>query len=93
MKGAMTQTLVRSLEDKLKVCLQRRAKRHGRSTEEEAFEILGNAPKEDDAPKVKFVTTSVSLFSGSGIDFEESIAEVRGMRMQIPDFESGYYSA
>jgi hypothetical protein len=28
----------------------------------------------------------VALFSGSGIYLDEPIEEIRGMRMQIPDF-------
>jgi hypothetical protein len=29
----------------------------------------------------------VALFSGSGIYIDEPIAEIRGMRMEIPNFE------
>jgi plasmid stability protein len=84
----MAQILVRNLEDRLKGRLQRRAKRHGRSMEAEAREILRNALKEEEASAVGFGTASVALFSGQGIFIDEPIQEIRGMRMQIPDFES-----
>jgi hypothetical protein len=45
--GGMAQLLVRHLEDDVKLKIQRRARRHGRSTEEEVREILRNAIKEE----------------------------------------------
>ena len=84
----MAQILVRNLEDRLKARLQRRAKRHDRSMEEEAREILRNALKAEETQTVGFGTASVALFSGQGIFLDEPIQEIRGMRMQIPDFES-----
>lgn len=84
----MAQILVRNVDDPLKARLQRRAKRHGRSMEAEAREILRNALKAEDAQTVGFGTASVALFSGQGVSLDEPIQEIRGMRMQIPDFES-----
>jgi plasmid stability protein len=86
----MAQLLVRNLEDRLKARLQRRAKRHGRSMEAEAREILRNALREESAPPRKLGSEIVALFSGQGIGLEkgEEIPEIRGMRMEIPDFES-----
>ncbi len=43
----MAQLVVRNLDDDVKAKLQRRAKRHGRSTEEEVRDILRNAVKEE----------------------------------------------
>lgn len=82
----MAQILVRNLDDRLKNRLQRRAKRHGRSMEEEAREILRNALREE-APSVGFGTASVALFSGQGTSLDEPIQEIRSFRMEIPDFE------
>jgi len=84
----MAQILVRNLEDQVKGRLQRRAKRHGRSMEEEAREILRNALREEQAPERKLGSEIVALFSGQGIGLEEGeeIPEIRGMRMQIPKF-------
>ena len=84
----MAQLLVRNLEDQLKVRLQRRAKRNGHSMEAEARDILRNALREDEAQSVGFGTASVALFSGQGIFLEEPIAELRDIRLQVPDFES-----
>ena len=84
----MAQILVRNLEDQVKGRLQRRAKRHGRSMEEEVREILRSTLKEEVVPQVGFGTASVALFSGQGVFLDEPIEEIRGMRMQIPDFES-----
>lgn len=84
----MAQLLVRNLEDRLKGRLQRRAKRNGRSMEAEAREILRNALQEEEAPKRGLGSEIVALFSGSGVYLDEPIAEIRDMRMEIPDFES-----
>jgi plasmid stability protein len=84
----MAQILVRNLDDRIKARLQRRAKRHGRSMEEEAREILREAVKAEDAAPVGFGTASVALFSGQGIFLDEPIAELRDIHLQIPDFES-----
>ena len=83
----MAQLLVRNLDDSLKTRLQRRAKRHGQSMEAEARDILRNALREQEKPRW-FLGRLVALFSGSGVYLDEPIAEIRGMRMEIPDFES-----
>jgi antitoxin FitA len=41
----MAQLIVRNIENEVKARLQRRAKRHGRSMEEEVREILRDATK------------------------------------------------
>lgn len=85
----MAQILVRNLEDPLKARLQRRAKRNGRSMEAEAREILREALKrENKQPQGGLGTELVALFSGSGVYLDEPIPEIRGMRMEIPDFKS-----
>ncbi len=84
----MAQILVRNLETTLKAHLERRAKRNGRSMEAEAREILRNALLQKEAPEVGFGTASVALFSGQGVYLDKPIQEMRGMRMEIPDFES-----
>jgi plasmid stability protein len=87
-EAKMAQILIRRLDDRVKARLQRRAKRHGRSMEEEAREILRNALREEDAPPRKLGSEIVALFSGSGVYLDEPIAEIRDMRMEIPDFKS-----
>jgi len=85
----MAQILVRNLEDRLKGRLQRLAKRHGRSMEEEAREILRNALKDPETPAVGFGTASVALFSGQGIGLEngEEIREWRGFPLKPISFD------
>ena len=85
----MAQILVRNLDDRLKARLQRRAKRNGRSMEAEAREILYDALRAEGMPKRGLGSEIVALFSGQGIGLRdgEEIAEIRGMRMQIPTFD------
>jgi len=84
----MAQILVRNVEDPLKMRLQKRAKRNGRSMEAEAREILRDALHEPEQARGGLGSEMVALFSGSGVYLEKPIAEIRDMRMQIPDFES-----
>jgi plasmid stability protein len=71
----MAQLLVRNLEDRLKVRLQRRARTHGRSMEEEAREILRNALREEE-PARGLGTEIAALFRDRGL--QEEIPELRG---------------
>lgn len=80
----MAQLLVRNLEDRLKVRLQRRAKTHGRSMEEEAREILRHALREEE-PAKGLGTEIAALFRGRGL--EKDIAEVRGHSVRPATFE------
>jgi plasmid stability protein len=84
----MAQILVRNVEERLKTCLQKRAKRNGHSMEAEVREILRDALKAEDMPKRGLGSEIVALFSGQGIGLSEGeeIPEIRGMRMQIPKF-------
>jgi len=84
----MAQILVRNIDDQLKSRLQRRAKRSRRSMEAEVREILRDALKKEETQQGGLGSDIVALFSGSGIYLEEPIQEIRGMRMEIPDFES-----
>jgi len=71
----------------LKTRLQRRAKRNGRSREAEAREILRDALKRGESSQaVGFGTASAALFRECPLD--EPIGELRGMRMEAPDFGS-----
>ncbi len=85
----MAQILVRNLEDQLKGRLQHRAKRHGRSMEEEAREILRNALREENTPPRKLGSEIVALFSGQGIGLKkgEEIHEWRGYPLEPIKFD------
>ena len=81
----MAQFVVRNVENEVKVRLQRRAKRRGRSMEQEVREILRNAVKAEGS-----VTTGglggeiASLFAKIGLDAD--IAELRGQTIQPASF-------
>jgi plasmid stability protein len=72
----MAQLVVRNLDDDVKAKLQRRAKRHGHSTEEEVRSILRNAVKDEDRSKLPLGTRLAARFSGLGLDQE--IPKMRG---------------
>ena len=83
----MAQILVRNLDEGLKARLQRSARRHGQSMEAEARDILRNALREEDAPAGGLGSELVAMFSGSGIYLDQPIPEMRGLKMEIPEFE------
>ena len=81
----MFQFIVRNLENEVKVRLQRRARRHGRSVEEEAREILRSAVHQDDDPAGGLGTEISSLFARAGLDSD--IPELHGHTVKPPRFE------
>jgi plasmid stability protein len=81
----MAQLLVRNIEDRVKARLQRRAKRHGRSMEEEVRDILRAAVnKEDKTPVGGLGTELAALFPKTGPDFQ-----IENLHIEIkpPNFE------
>jgi plasmid stability protein len=82
----MAQLLVRNIEDKVKARLQRRAKRHGRSMEEEVRDILRAAVHEGSKKAELGLGTKIAaLFPKSGLDF--MIEEFKGDDLQPPTFD------
>jgi len=84
--AVMSQLLVRHLDDDVKAKLQRRARRHGRSTEEEVREILRNAVREEDGVRSPLGSRLAARFADAGL--EEDIPELRGQPVRPADFES-----
>jgi antitoxin FitA len=81
----MAQLLVRKLENSVKARLQRRAKSHGRSMEEEIRDILRAAVNEEkSAPKGGLGTEISKIFAKHGLD--KPIEELRGFTIEPPDF-------
>jgi antitoxin FitA len=74
----MTQLVIRSLEGEVITRLQRRARQHGRSTEEEVREILRDAVKDEGAPRQLLGSRLQQRFAGIGLkdDLPESRGEV-----------------
>jgi len=82
----MAQLLVRNLDDDVKSKLERRARRHGRSTEEEVRDILRSAVKAEGAPAPPLGTRLKSRFARIGL--EEDIPELRGQPARPADLAS-----
>jgi len=80
----MAQFVVRNLEDAVKSRLQRRARRHGRSLEEEVRDILRGVVRED-VPAGGLGTEIAALFIGSGVDLD--IPELGGHTIKPASFE------
>lgn len=72
----MAQLLVRQLDQDLKDALQRRARSHGRSTEEEVREILRDAVRSEQPAPVQLGSKIASRFRGEGTD--QDFPELRG---------------
>ena len=81
----MAQLLVRNLEDAVKARLQRRARRHGHSTEEEVREILRNAVRDEAAPRTPLGSRLQARFAEIGLDHD--LPELRGEAARPAGFE------
>ena len=81
----MAQLVVRNIENAVKARLQRRARRNGRSMEEEVRDILRNAAKDEDVPAGGLGTEISALFAKVGL--ESDIPELRGHEIKPPSFE------
>lgn len=81
----MAQLLVRRLEEDVKLKLRRRARLHGRSTEEEVREILRAAVKEEAAVHAPLGSRLAARFSGLGL--RQEIPELRGQPARPADLE------
>lgn len=82
----MAQLLVRHLDDDVKAKLQHRARRHGRSTEEEVREILRNAVRDEGGARAPLGSRIAARFAGKGLT--EEILELRGQEPRPADLES-----
>ena len=83
----MAQLVVRNLDDDVKAKLQKRARKHGRSTEEEVRDILRNAVIADEGAKVGLGTRIASRFSKIGLKGDERIEEFRGEPVRPVEFD------
>jgi plasmid stability protein len=81
----MAQFVVRNIENSVKTRLQRRARRNGRSMEEEIRDILRSATVEEPLPTGGLGTEIAGLFTKVGL--ESDIPELRGHKVKPADFE------
>ncbi len=82
----MAQLVVRNVENAVKLRLQRRARRNGRSMEEEVREILRNAASQEDVPAGGLGSEISSLFAETGLITD--ISELRGHKIKPATFEA-----
>ncbi len=82
----MAQLVVRRLDEDVKLKLQRRARLHGRSTEEEVREILRAAVKDEGGVQAPLGSRIAARFSRLGLS--EEIPELRGQPARPADLES-----
>ena len=82
----MAQLVVRKIDDDVKAKLQRRARRHGRSTEEEVREILRNAVKGESRAPALLGSRLAGRFSRLGL--KQEIPELRGQPARPADVTS-----
>lgn len=80
----MAQFVVRNIQNGIKERLQRRARRNGRSMEEEVRDILRIAVNEED-PSGGLGSEISALFTKAGLDSD--IPELRGHEIKPPSFE------
>jgi plasmid stability protein len=81
----MAQIVVRKLEEGVKSRLQRRARRNGRSMEEEVRDILRSAANEPEKASGGLGTEIAALFAGKGLTCD--ISELRGYTIKPPTFD------
>jgi plasmid stability protein len=80
------QLVVRNIENAVKTSLQRRARRHGRSMEEEVRDILRSAVSGEEAPTGGLGTDISRLFMKAGLSSD--VAELRGHAIAPVKFKS-----
>jgi len=81
----VAQLIVRNLEEQVKVRLHRRARRHGRSMEEEVRDILRDALRQDDAPAGGLGSDMAAMFAKTGLAVD--IRELRGHAVKPAKFD------
>jgi plasmid stability protein len=83
----MAQLVVRNLEDDVKAKLQKRARQHGRSTEEEVRDILRDAVKDEGEAQFGLGTQVAKRFAKIGLRKGEDIPEQRGFPARPAEFD------
>ncbi|HWA66957.1 MAG TPA: toxin-antitoxin system [Mycobacteriales bacterium] len=81
----MAQLIVRQLDEDIKLALQRRARAHDRSTEEEVREILRAAVGASSPGPVRLGSAIADRFRGHGL--RDDIAELRGQPARPAQFD------
>jgi plasmid stability protein len=83
----MAQFVIRRIENEVKQRLQRRARRNGRSMEEEVRDILRSAVQDEEQARAGGLGTEIAgLFANTGLT--SHIPELRGHPIKPATFES-----
>ena len=83
----MAQLVVRNIEESVKVRLQERARRKGKSMEAEARDILRNAVLVETADATGLGSRIAARFKGIGVDLDQTIEELRKEPIRAPHFD------
>ena len=83
----MASLLVRNIPESLKERLRKRAKKHGRSMEQEVREILRSAAREPEKPRNGMGTEIANMFRQLGPGETPNIVEMRGFAVNPPKFD------
>lgn len=81
----MAQLVVRNLEDGVRDRLKRRARRNGRSMEQEVRDILRNAVNEPESPAGGLGSAIAARFAKAGLHLD--IPEFHGHKITPPSFD------
>jgi len=81
----MAELLIRHLDDDVTAKLQRRARRHGHSIEEEICEILRDAVRDEGGTREPLGSRIAARFAGLGLT--EDVPELRGEQARPADLE------
>ena len=81
----MAQLIVRNIEESVKKRLKQRARKNGRSMEDEIRETLRNSAYHEDTDRRGLGTAIALLFRREGLETE--IPELRGHVLQPPKFD------
>lgn len=81
----MAQFVVRNVDEDVKKALQSRARRHGRSLEEEVREILRKTLASDQSAVGRLGARIAARFQGIGLT--TPVAEQRGHSVRVPDLD------
>ncbi len=79
----MAQFIVRHLEEEVKTRLKRRARKYGRSMEDEVRHILRNAVKQGNQPAPKLGSRIAARFAKAGL--RADLPELRGQPARAAD--------
>ncbi len=79
----MAQFIVRHLEEEVKTRLKRRARKYGRSMEDEVRHILRNAVKQGNQPVPRLGSRIAARFAKAGL--RADLPELRGQPVRAAD--------